>query len=72
MKKSLLTRLFRVKAQVKSTDKQQATPEDIRKKLESYRPTEGPASFGNAGVYSVSEENGVKEAISKEDSATED
>lgn len=71
MKKSLLARLFSKKAQVESSDKHQTTPEDIRKKLETYRPTEGPASFGNAGVYSVSEETSVKQAQSEDDSVKE-
>ena len=31
------------------------TPDDIRRKLEGYRNTDGPAQFGAARIYSVQE-----------------
>ncbi|HVK99427.1 MAG TPA: hypothetical protein VM553_06410 [Dongiaceae bacterium] len=35
------------------------TPDDIRRKLEGYRKTDGPAQFGAAQVYSVQETDDV-------------
>jgi hypothetical protein len=54
MKKPFLARLFRRKKDGDST-KCVATTDDIRKKLENYQSKDGPASFGSARVYSVTE-----------------
>ena len=61
MKKSFLSRLFKTRERAKCVDKPLATHADIRRKLERYQSTEGPARFGNADVYFVSEEVGTQE-----------
>lgn len=35
------------------------TPDDIRRKLEGYQKTEGPAEFGTARLYAVQEADEV-------------
>lgn len=55
MKKSFFSRWFKSRAGEKVVDKPIATPDDIRRKLEHYQRQDGPAEFGSAGVYFVSE-----------------
>lgn len=43
------------------------TPDDIRRKLEGYRNTDGPAHFGAARIYSVQEAD--EAAVTGEQSA---
>ncbi|MVF12863.1 hypothetical protein FT643_11995 [Ketobacter sp. MCCC 1A13808] len=55
MKLSFFSRFSRKKRVTDHAPAQAATPEDIRRKLENYQKREGPANFGSAELYFVSE-----------------
>ena len=55
MKKTFFSRFQRSKGKNKAPERVVATPDDIRKKLENYQRKDGPANFGNAGLYHVNE-----------------
>lgn len=55
-KQSFLSRLLTGRRRSRTTV---LTPDDIRRKLEGYQKTEGPAEFGTARLYAVQEADEV-------------
>ena len=70
MKLSLFSRIFSRKS-TPAEKVRSLSPEDIRRKLEGYRKTDGPAVFGGAVLYRVEEEAADSESLPTVESAQE-